>query len=181
IYSNALGFLGGVSWAILVARICQVYPNATASTLVIKFFKVYNMWVWPVPIELKSPENYCFNLPVWDPRINPSDRRHLMPIITPVYPQQNTAFNVSRSTFAVMMEEIQRGYAITEDVQKKKADWSKLFETPDFLQKYQYVLSCPKMKLWIVLHRIHSDVWHFIKYVCNCYFLIYICIYFEPP
>ncbi|KAM6943948.1 poly(A) polymerase alpha-like [Lycodopsis pacificus] len=138
IYSNALGFLGGVSWAILVARICQVYPNAAASTLVIKFFKVYNMWVWPVPIELKSPENYCFNLPVWDPRINPSDRRHLMPIITPVYPQQNTAFNVSRSTFAVMMEEIQRGYAITEDVQKKKADWSKLFETPDFLQKYQH-------------------------------------------
>lgn len=39
-----LGFLGGVSWAILVARICQVYPNATASTLVNKFFKVYSMW-----------------------------------------------------------------------------------------------------------------------------------------
>ncbi|XP_075940181.1 poly(A) polymerase type 3-like [Anarhichas minor] len=138
IYSNVLGFLGGVSWAILVARICQVYPNATASTVIIKFFKVYNMWVWPVPIELKSPENCCFDLPVWDSRINPSDRSHLMPIITPTYPQQNTAFNVSRSTFAVMMEEIQRGYAITEDIQKKKADWSKLFETPDLLQKYQH-------------------------------------------
>uniref|UniRef100_A0A3Q1I2S9 polynucleotide adenylyltransferase n=1 Tax=Acanthochromis polyacanthus TaxID=80966 RepID=A0A3Q1I2S9_9TELE len=44
IYSNSLGFLGGVSWAILVARICQVYPNATPATLVIKFFKVYSMW-----------------------------------------------------------------------------------------------------------------------------------------
>uniref|UniRef100_A0A3Q4BD94 polynucleotide adenylyltransferase n=1 Tax=Mola mola TaxID=94237 RepID=A0A3Q4BD94_MOLML len=40
IYSNKLGFLGGVSWAILMARICQVYPNATAATLVIKFFKL---------------------------------------------------------------------------------------------------------------------------------------------
>ncbi|KAK9531223.1 hypothetical protein VZT92_010663 [Zoarces viviparus] len=96
------------------------------------------MWMWPVPIELKSPENCCFNLPVWDPRMNPRDRSQLMPIITAVYPQQNTAFNVSHSTFAVMMEEIQRGYAITEDVQKKEADWSKLFETPDFLQKYQH-------------------------------------------
>uniref|UniRef100_A0A3Q3EMA1 polynucleotide adenylyltransferase n=1 Tax=Labrus bergylta TaxID=56723 RepID=A0A3Q3EMA1_9LABR len=44
IYSNMLGFLGGVSWAILVARISQAYPNASASTLVTKFFKVYNMW-----------------------------------------------------------------------------------------------------------------------------------------
>uniref|UniRef100_A0A2K5DHA4 polynucleotide adenylyltransferase n=1 Tax=Aotus nancymaae TaxID=37293 RepID=A0A2K5DHA4_AOTNA len=38
IYSNILGFLGGVSWAMLVARTCQLYPNAIASTLVHKFF-----------------------------------------------------------------------------------------------------------------------------------------------
>lgn len=49
IYSNKLGFLGGVSWAIMVARICQVYPNATASTLVIKFFKIFSMW-WVVSL-----------------------------------------------------------------------------------------------------------------------------------
>uniref|UniRef100_A0A8C6U5G0 polynucleotide adenylyltransferase n=1 Tax=Neogobius melanostomus TaxID=47308 RepID=A0A8C6U5G0_9GOBI len=44
IYSNKLGFLGGVSWAILVARICQMYPNATAARVVARFFKVYSMW-----------------------------------------------------------------------------------------------------------------------------------------
>lgn len=49
IYSNKLGFLGGVSWTIMVARICQVYPNATASTLVIKFFKIFSMW-WVVSL-----------------------------------------------------------------------------------------------------------------------------------
>ena len=38
LYSNALGFFGGVTWAMLVARICQLYPNAAASTLVHKFF-----------------------------------------------------------------------------------------------------------------------------------------------
>ncbi|XP_053919591.1 poly(A) polymerase gamma isoform X2 [Cuculus canorus] len=44
IYSNMLGFLGGVSWAMLVARICQLYPNALASTLVSKFFLIFSEW-----------------------------------------------------------------------------------------------------------------------------------------
>lgn len=48
IYSNMLGFLGGVSWAMLVARTCQLYPNAVAATLVHKFFLVFSKW-WEHP------------------------------------------------------------------------------------------------------------------------------------
>uniref|UniRef100_A0A8D2ZTG3 Poly(A) polymerase n=1 Tax=Scophthalmus maximus TaxID=52904 RepID=A0A8D2ZTG3_SCOMX len=141
IYSNMMGFLGGISWAILVARISQVYPNATASTIVAKFFKVYSMWSWPIPIRLREVEDCHYNLPFWDPRVSLSDRNHPMPIITPVYPQQNTSFNVSPSTQAIISEEIDRGYAIAQDIQQKKANWSTLFETPNFLEKYQhYVL-----------------------------------------
>ncbi|XP_057597547.1 poly(A) polymerase type 3-like [Hippopotamus amphibius kiboko] len=44
ICSNILGFLGGVSRAMLVARTCQLYPNAIASTLVHKFFLVFSKW-----------------------------------------------------------------------------------------------------------------------------------------
>ncbi|KAJ0398236.1 hypothetical protein ATCC90586_000949 [Pythium insidiosum] len=44
IYSNVLGFLGGVNWAILVARVCQLYPNALPATLLGKFFRVYHLW-----------------------------------------------------------------------------------------------------------------------------------------
>ncbi|XP_036173507.1 poly(A) polymerase alpha isoform X13 [Myotis myotis] len=140
IYSNILGFLGGVSWAMLVARTCQLYPNAIASTLVHKFFLVFSKWEWPNPVLLKQPEECNLNLPVWDPRVNPSDRYHLMPIITPAYPQQNSTYNVSVSTRMVMVEEFKQGLAITDEILLSKGEWSKLFEAPNFFQKYKHYI-----------------------------------------
>ncbi|KAF6281110.1 poly(A) polymerase beta [Rhinolophus ferrumequinum] len=140
IYSNILGFLGGVSWAMLVARTCQLYPNAVASTLVRKFFLVFSEWEWPNPVLLKEPEERNLNLPVWDPRVNPSDRFHLMPIITPAYPQQNSTYNVSVSTRMVMIEEFKQGLAITHEILLSRAEWSKLFEAPSFFQKYKHYI-----------------------------------------
>ncbi|XP_046713702.1 poly(A) polymerase beta-like isoform X2 [Silurus meridionalis] len=140
IYSNVLGFLGGVSWAMLVARTCQLYPNAPASTLVHKFFLVFSMWKWPVPVFLKQPVDCNLNLPVWDPRVTPSDRNHLMPIITPSYPQQNSTYNVSVSTRNVMVEEFKQGLVIMDEILQNKEDWSKLFEAPNFFQKYKHYI-----------------------------------------
>uniref|UniRef100_A0A663M966 polynucleotide adenylyltransferase n=1 Tax=Athene cunicularia TaxID=194338 RepID=A0A663M966_ATHCN len=44
IYSNLLGFLGGVCWTMLVARTCLLYPNALASALVNKFLVWFSDW-----------------------------------------------------------------------------------------------------------------------------------------
>nr|XP_028580977.1 poly(A) polymerase gamma isoform X1 [Podarcis muralis] len=140
IYSNMLGFLGGVSWAMLVARTCQLYPNALASTLVHKFFLVFSRWEWPNPVLLKEPEESNLNLPAWDPRVNPSDRYHLMPIITPAYPQQNSTYNVSTSTRAVMVEEFKYGLVVTDEILQGKSDWSKLLEPSNFFQKYKHYI-----------------------------------------
>ncbi|XP_060043209.1 poly(A) polymerase gamma isoform X2 [Erinaceus europaeus] len=149
IYSNMLGFLGGVSWAMLVARTCQLYPNAAASTLVHKFFLVFSKWEWPNPVLLKQPEESNLNLPVWDPRVNPSDRYHLMPIITPAYPQQNSTYNVSTSTRTVMVEEFKQGLAVTDEILQGKSDWSKLLEPPNFFQKYRVGLVESKIRVLV--------------------------------
>ena len=140
IYSNVLGYLGGVSWAMLVARVCQLYPNAAAATLVQKFFLVFLKWQWPQPVLLKKPEEASFGHPVWDPRTNVADRYHLMPIITPAYPQQNSTFNVSKSTLEVMKKEFELSLGICDEIWSGKAKWDKLFETPNFFAKYKHFI-----------------------------------------
>jgi len=140
IYSNVLGYLGGVSWAMLVARVCQLYPNADPSTLVSKFFLIFLKWEWPQPVLLKKPEEAGLGYPMWDPRQNISDRFHLMPIITPAYPQQNSTFNVSRSTLEVMKDEMSKSLEICEEIIQGKTTWDKLFESPNFFGKYRHFI-----------------------------------------
>lgn len=74
VYGNALGFLGGVTWALLVARICQLYPAAAPSTLVSKFFRIWTQWKWPAPVTLCSlktsgPLNGSMSNQVWNARV----------------------------------------------------------------------------------------------------------------
>ena len=141
IYSNVLGFLGGVSWAMLVARICQLYPNAVAATLVQKFFLIYSKWAWPQPVLLRQmPTENKLGFQIWDPRTNPADRFHLMPIITPAYPQQNSTFNVSMSTRTVMEERFKHGFQTMDDIYGNRAVWKSLFTSSNFFQKYKHYI-----------------------------------------
>lgn len=44
IYSSAKGFLGGAAWSVLVARVCQLYPNAAVGTIICRFFIIMHQW-----------------------------------------------------------------------------------------------------------------------------------------
>ncbi|KAK7410403.1 hypothetical protein VNO78_01160 [Psophocarpus tetragonolobus] len=140
VYSNVTGFLGGVNWAILVARICQLYPNAIPSMLVSRFFRVYTQWRWPNPVMLCSIEENELGFPIWDPRRNPRDRFHTMPIITPAYPCMNSSYNVSASTLRVMMEQFRYGNRICDEIELNKAQWSALFQPYVFFEAYKNYL-----------------------------------------
>ncbi|GAB2275799.1 Nuclear poly(A) polymerase 4 [Dionaea muscipula] len=140
VYSNVTGFLGGVNWALLVARVCQLYPNAIPSMLVSRFFRVYTQWRWPNPVMLCPIEEEDLGFPVWDPRKNPRDRTHHMPIITPAYPCMNSSYNVSLSTLRVIMEQFEDGNKICEDIELNKALWGALFEPYFFFEAYKNYL-----------------------------------------
>jgi poly(A) polymerase len=95
LYGNKLGYLGGVNCNILVAFVCQLYPNASPSTLLGKFFRVYAEWDWPKPVMLNHimpPPKESFNKKmVWNEDIG---AYHHMPIITPAYPAMNSSEKV---------------------------------------------------------------------------------------
>ncbi|XP_053696868.1 poly(A) polymerase type 3-like [Sabethes cyaneus] len=130
IYSSLMGYLGGISWTILLARTCQLHPNATAATLVHNFFLVFSGWDWSQLVRLKQVGT-----------VVSIKRSSLMPIITPVDPQENTAFKVSRSARQMIIDELHRGKQVTDEIMlTKAAGWDKLFAAPSFFFKYRHFI-----------------------------------------
>lgn len=151
IYSNIYGYLGGISWSILVAQTWISFPNYEINRLFKMFFYLFDVWKWPQPVILTSldlpdsndiklvdhsqpsshslEENNKFSwnkksiplilkdsswdsVKVWNPNLNDEDYGHLMPIITPSFPQFNTSVNVTKSTLRIIRKEFKRAYSI---------------------------------------------------------------------
>lgn len=70
IYGAVFGYPGGIAWAIMVARICQLYPMACGATILAKFFNLMHKWNWPRPVMLKDHEVGEFGLRVWNPAVS---------------------------------------------------------------------------------------------------------------
>jgi len=143
IYSNVIGYLGGVAWAILCARICQAYPNLKPNKLLYKFFKIFLNWNWPNPIllceirdssvEVKTTELTS----IWNAK---SKSKNVMPIITPAYPSFNSTFNVSKTTKTVILREMSKGLKVMKRIIDGEAPWTRLFKKLDFLKAYRFYL-----------------------------------------
>ena len=102
---------------------------------------------WPHPVLLHDNESSSrSDIPalremVWDSRNRVSDRYHLMPIITPAYPEQNSTFNVTHSTKQVISSALKEALTLTMEITAGKAQWSTLFEEVNFFSRYRHFLS----------------------------------------
>eukprot|EP00798_Chlamydomonas_sp_ICE-L_P000588 gene588-2009_t len=132
VYSNVLGYLGGINWAILVAKAegsgaLKYFPNFLPSMLLQRFLKLMSDWNWPTAISLKPIERNAMGFNVWS-----EDEGGLMPIVTPAYPAMNSSYNVSRCTLEVMLGEFRRASALCNGL--KPASWPKVFEPYKFFE-----------------------------------------------
>ncbi|CAO3617368.1 unnamed protein product [Mucor hiemalis] len=144
ISSNIHGFLGGIGWAILVARMCQFYPLACPSTIVSKFFTLYEVWKWPSPVLLTEIEDNYKSLATriemrpWNPEFNAMDYLHLMPIITPTFPNMCCTHNVSQFTRRIITGEFRAAKLKVNSILDSGASWSTLFEKEEFFKLYKH-------------------------------------------
>lgn len=146
LYGNKLGYLGGINCNLLVVLVCQLYPKASPSTLLVKFFLLYGKtWAWPKPVMINKiqqnpPSLYGEQREVWQPDSNPF---HVMPIITPAYPAMNSSASVSIHTRDIMRQEMIRAFDIVSKIiSERGSDWGRLFESSDFFLRYPHYLCC---------------------------------------
>lgn len=146
LYSNKMGYWGGVNINIAVALCCQLYPNNSPASLLRKFFLVFKTWRWPNPVMLTKPHDAGYGLQVWSPQAH--NARQVAPIITPAYPGMNSTLAMSRQSLQIMHEEFCRGHEIVDKLWKDyqanpagELDWSELFRPSDFFIAYPYYLS----------------------------------------
>ena len=162
IYSSRMSYMGGVALAVLVARVCQLYPNAASFTLLGKFFTMYANWFSPKPeVRKNQPIYLTVDLNVadselqqlsWDSSKKARDATHIFPVITPALPYQNTCAQVTKSSMRVICEEFARGNAILKYVTRMcegsdnpspehfKEGFQALFAPTEFFVKFTYFL-----------------------------------------
>ena len=140
IYANIVGYPGGVAWAMLVAKVCQLYPHAVGATIINKFFHIYKAWNWPTPVMLREIETGKEK--TWNPVIYSGDKKNLMPIITPAYPSMCSTYNMTKSGKRVILREFERGAKIADSIFDGNGKWSDLFAKHSFFTKdFRYYLS----------------------------------------
>ena len=108
IYGSQSGYIGGVGYAILVARICQMYPTASASELVFRFFETYSQWNWSESVTLVES-------------IPPSFMRP-MRVMTPANVSECATYNVGRSSLNLIKSELSRAANIWNDFESIDLD-----------------------------------------------------------
>ncbi|KAL4506870.1 hypothetical protein ABPG72_001291 [Tetrahymena utriculariae] len=129
IYENRLGYLGGISWALLLAKICQMFPNLEVNGIIEQFFLQYSSWKWPTMEVLLGPFS--------QPEERQKNQKFEMSIYTPAYPEYNSTERVKKINLEIIDYKIKEANRIIqEEIKTGLASWDKLIQEEDFLNKY---------------------------------------------
>lgn len=119
VYGKAFGFLGGISWALMVVYYLQsnldsfqheleLDNNASRfKSLVTGFFKFYSKFNWSEPISI-------IDVAFVSEKTNKYQQKSPMMILQTVYPYHNTSKNVNEKARKVIKTEIERAWKLFE-------------------------------------------------------------------
>lgn len=135
INENKFGYLGGISYALLTAKIFQLYPFYDPIHLLERFFWIYgNEWdwdKWPVRIVPEIQETFSQNQ-----KNNNIYKLRFMYIMTPAWPQMNSSHNVSYSTREIMLKAMRQSHTELSNI-SPSFDFLKFYKSFDFFKNHQ--------------------------------------------
>ena len=140
IYGNMLGYLGGASWAIMVAKVCQMAgvegSRGSCVNLISRFFYTFANWNWPEPVYIKKVQSYSD----WNPAMNHFDREHAMPIITSSIPQMNSAVHITKTVCHLITAKCEEAMVICRAIVEGSRPWSDLFSPVNFFEEFDHFI-----------------------------------------
>lgn len=138
IYSVSAGYFGGITLAVMVAKICQEFPDLYPSCTLYKFFETYSESRWLEPVQMSLTNKY-------KSAKGGSLRMHLieavnryssdaMVVLTPNDQLQNTSYRVSEHNFRIICKELSDGLKV---LQRIKPSSRVLFKKPTHLEEQE--------------------------------------------
>ncbi|KAG6612949.1 Poly(A) polymerase [Phytophthora cinnamomi] len=135
LYSNKAGYLGGISWALLVCFVCQMFPRASVASIVHRFFsRCWRRGAGRRPFWWRTCPTAATPTMSSGTRSTTSTTEPTSCRSSRWLPAVNTAVNVNISTLRVLREEFARGQRIMDDLRRRSlshpSSWNQLFTPP---------------------------------------------------
>eukprot|EP01029_Cantina_marsupialis_P024413 TRINITY_DN6283_c0_g1_i1.p1 TRINITY_DN6283_c0_g1~~TRINITY_DN6283_c0_g1_i1.p1 ORF type:complete len:520 (-),score=91.51 TRINITY_DN6283_c0_g1_i1:1582-3141(-) len=127
LYSNVLGFFGGINLALMAAFICETYyREERLDKLVFYFFRVFSRWEYNKILKLnpaiRLPSGTSIAMKSYLP--NTTDA---FPILTPVFPTMNSFHNCNPVSWKIIMDCLKNADRICSGVISGRNDYSSLW------------------------------------------------------
>jgi poly(A) polymerase len=132
IYSQIYGYLGGAAISIMLAKICQLYPNYSCLQLIDRFFFIYANWVWTIPVMLEKMD--------YMERLDSE-----MIVFTPLEPHMNAGYYISKITCNITKKHFRLASKCIQEINKGNKSWKDLFQPLNFFEEYKNFLEISVM------------------------------------
>lgn len=114
LYSVNAGYFSGITLSVMVAKLCQEFPDLHASCIVYKFFDRYANSDWREHVQLNLMKGNQGHKNLTSSNITALNRisNDLMVVLVPIDQIKNTSYKVSQYTFDTICTELRRALGI---------------------------------------------------------------------